>query len=75
MELNSGWGVHLDNGLSITIQMKFYFALIQILACWLQQNIACDITTLLSWYVQKFVVIWWPVFELQQYKFFIKFDW
>ena len=31
-------------------------------------------TAVLSWHVQKFVVIWWPATELQQGEFSIEFE-
>ena len=62
--------------LSITIEIrwKFHFALIQILMKWSLQNSAHDTAAELPCHVQKFVVIWWPVIQLQQYKLSIEFE-
>ena len=49
----------------------FYLDSFQILVQWSLHNFANDTTTVLSWHVQKFVVIWWLVIELQQYMIWI----
>ena len=58
--------------ITIQIQWKFHFALISILTNSSLQNFAYDMTVVLSWHVQNFVVIWWQLTELQQGKFSIK---
>ena len=54
---------HLINEFSITIQtiFQFRFTLMEILIQWSLQNFAHATTAQLSWHVQKFVVIGWPV--------------
>ena len=58
----------------IQIRLKFRFALTSISTKWSLQNSAHDTLVALSWHVQKLVVIWWPVTELQRGKFPIKFQ-
>ena len=68
---NSCAGAHCTNDFSCTIHiwLKFHFTLSQILINWSLQNFAHDTTAVLSWHVQKFVVIWWPVIEIFSIKF------
>ena len=71
-----GWDLNIKSGVritndSITIQFQFPFALLKIVILWSLQNF--DMTAVESWYVQNLVAIWWPVIELQQYKFPTKF--
>ena len=64
-------GPHFTNCFSIAIQIRWKFRctlIISILIQWLQQNFAHGTTAVLSWHVQNFVAIWWPVTELQQGK-------
>ena len=63
-----GAGPRFTNVFSIAIQIrwKLRFALISIPIQWSLQNFVHGMTAVLSWHVQQFVVIWWPVTELQQ---------
>ena len=60
--------------IAIQIQWKLHFALISIPIQWSLQNFVHGTTAVLSWHVQKFVVMWWPVTELQQGEVSIKFE-
>ena len=50
--------------LAIQIRWKFRFILTSALIQWWLQNFVHGTTAVLSWHVQKFVAIWWPVAEL-----------
>ena len=69
-------GPRFTNGFSIAIEIrwKLRFVLISIPIQWLLQNFVHDTTAVLSWHVQKFVAIWWPVTELQQGEVSIEFE-
>ena len=60
-------GSRFTNVFSIAIQIrwKFLFTLISILIRWSLWHFVHGTTAKLSWHVQKFVAIWWPVTELQ----------
>ena len=64
------------NGFSIAFQIrwKFRFTLISSLIKWSLQNVEHGTTAVLSWHVQKFVVIWWPATELQHDEVSIEFQ-
>ena len=66
--------LHLRFFITIQIQRKFPLALIQILIKWSPQNFAHAMTAVLSWHVQKFVVIWWSEIVHQWHQFFSKFE-
>ena len=74
--LKSHPGPRFTNGFSIEIQIrwKFRFTLISIQIEWSLQNFVHGTTAVLSWHVQKFVVIWWPATELQQGELSIEFE-
>ena len=58
----------------IQIWWKSHFVFTKILMGWSLQNFAHAMTAVLSWHVQKFVVIWWSEMELQQDDVSIEFD-
>ena len=60
--------------IAIKIWWKFRFIVTSILIQLSLQNVVQDTAAVLSWHVQKYVVIWWPATELQQGKFSIKFE-
>ena len=64
------------NGFSIAIQIrwKFRFSVISILIQWSLQNFVHGTTAVLSWHVQKFVVIWWPATKLQHSEISVEFE-
>ena len=69
-------GPRFTNGFSIAIQIrwKFRLTLNSILIQWSLQNCVHGTTAVLSWHVQKFVVICWPATELWQGQVFIEFE-
>ena len=71
-----GSGPRFTNGFSIAIQIrwKFRFALTSILIKWSLPNFLHGTTAVLSWHVQKFAAIWWPITELQQGKLSVEFE-
>ena len=72
----SGPGPRFNNVFSIAIQIrwKLCFTLTSILIQWSLQNFVHGTTAVLSWHVQKFVAIGWPVTELQQDEVSIEFE-
>ena len=74
--MGSSPGPRFTNGFSIAIQIrwKLRFALISIQIKWSLKNFVHGTTAVLSWHVQKFVAIWWPVTELQQGEVSIEFE-
>ena len=69
-------GAHFTNVFSISIQIrwKFRFILTSILIKWSLQNFVHGTTAVLSWHVQKFVVISRPATELWQGEVSIEFE-
>ena len=65
---------HFTNTFSTVVQIwwKFHFAFIHFVIKWLQQHFAHDMTAVLSWHVQNFVVIIEPQLKFQQNKFTIE---
>ena len=63
-----------DFSIIIHIQLKLNNVLTSILTKWSLQNFTHSMITVLRWHVQEFIVIWWPVIELQRCKVFIKFE-
>ena len=72
----SSTGPRFTNTFSIAFQIrwKFRFTLISSLIEWWLQNFVHGMTAVLSWHVQKIVVIWWPPTELQQDEVSIEFE-
>ena len=68
-------GAHFTNDFIIQIRWKFHSALIQVLVKWLLWNFARDITAVLSWHVQNFVVVLHNTMKLHQNQFSIEFEW
>ena len=61
-----------DFSIAIQIRWKFHFTLTSIVIQWSLQNFVHGMIAVLSWHVQKMVVIWWPAMEL--WEFSIKFS-
>ena len=68
--------VHFTNDFSIVIQTrwKFHSALIQVVVKQSLWNFGCGTTTMLSWHVQNFVVIWYIKMKLHSNHFFFFFN-
>ena len=55
--------ISLTNFITIWIWWKFSFALIQIPIQWLLQNFSHGTTAVMSWHVQNYIAILFPVIE------------